>query len=178
MRATRLEKYFGLIQEGGAVKRYHAKNTIQQETVGLHSYQVAWLIDYLMEDSPRKAIVLMAGLQHDITEAVTGDMPGPTKAALNSKGDFSRLENKTLEDFGHRNYVEELLIEELRVLSLADYAAGLLFCIQERNMGNKFMVECYDNYMKVIDRLLNIRCSAKEADLVQFLTRKWKEANV
>lgn len=140
-----------LILSGGRVKRYHAKPTLHEETVGHHSFIVAWLVELLSVGLPR-AQLLLAALQHDLPECITGDLPAPSKKKFGISEQFSAYEVEILEDYGHQHMAGQLTTEELKLLSLADKLAGIIHCIHERRLGNRYLDRTYGNYVSYVDK--------------------------
>lgn len=161
-----------LVERGGAVVRYHTVLVLKQETVAHHSHNVAWMIKLLSPEMPR-AEVLLAGLQHDLAEYVTGDMPGPTKINLKISHQFDAYEKQVISDHLETDYVSKLDKAELRLLAVADALAGLLYCVQERAMGNRFIEECYTNYVSYVKELTKNNTTVQEKILLAQMERRW-----
>lgn len=161
-----------LIECGGQVVRYHTVMVIKPETVAAHSYAVAWISKLLSPSLPRVEL-LLAGLQHDQAEYITGDMPGPTKINLKISHQFDAYEKQIVSDHLEVDYASKLSKEELRILSASDAFAGLLYCTQERAMGNRFITECYDNYLRYTKEIIKNNTTPQEHILLAQIERRW-----
>ncbi len=118
--------------QGGQVKRFHIVPLVHSNTVGHHSFGVAWLCYLLSEQMPRPEL-LLAALAHDMGEQEVGDVPSTTKRGL---GISEKLETMEREARCRNGFHFLLTEEEQRTLDLADKFDGMLFCVQERSLGN------------------------------------------
>lgn len=149
-------------QSGSEVVRYHTVTTLIKETVGHHSHGVAMLC-YLI--NPRvSARVLLAALQHDLAEAVTGDLPSPAKRAYGIGQQVSNLEDKLLTDAGLEMPI--LSDEEHRLMKLADIAQGALFCSRELSLGNRKLRVVFDRYISYAEGMILV---GRERDLFNII---------
>jgi len=128
------------ITAGSEVKRYHTVRTIQEETVGHHSFGVAMYCYLLCKPS---ANLLIAALLHDLAEHVTGDLPSPAKRAYGIGDQVNELEARLLRDVG---FEIELNEAEKRTLKLADIFQGMSFCVREIQLGNTLMKTIFNRY--------------------------------
>ena len=139
-------KNLQLVDDGGFVKRYHTQHTIHQQTVGHHSFNVAWICEFITAGAASRNL-LMAALQHDIAEFHVGDVPAPTKRRVTEvKELFDAIENEVLIEHGHPDYVSMLTDEEKAILKVADCLEGMLFCLRELKMGNLHAETAYHNF--------------------------------
>ena len=116
------------------IKRYHNCEIIGEQNVAEHSYGVAQLVRHFTGDncSPQ---LLMAALDHDIPEYITGDMPHPAKII------YPELK-AALDDIEHALQIEydlfQMLTEEERViLKCADLLESALFGLKQWRLGNQ-----------------------------------------
>ncbi len=129
-----LEKLF----KGGNVKRYHTETLIGHQKVSEHSWGVAVIIDRLWPNASKTLI--LAAIYHDIAEGEFGDIPSPTKRALDSEvldeweGRFHKETNTE-----HMYALEPI---EQAQLKIADYLELVLFCQHQRRIGNSFLNNC------------------------------------
>ncbi len=159
-----------LVLSGGRVARYHTLPTTHGETVGHHSYVVAWLVALLSYDMPSSRL-LLAALQHDISEFITGDLPAPTKRSLGISNQFREYETDVLLKYGHEDWEASLTEDETRLLKLADRMAGMVHCLHERKLGNRHVNEAYFNFRSYALELKPR--SMLEGDLLTYLEEQW-----
>lgn len=146
--ASPMRKLFDIIRQGGRVQRFHCKPVIYQENVAEHSFYVAWVVWAYSnavgrEPSPK---LLMACLQHDLAESVTGDMPSPTKRKLGKEA-FNAFEAEVLDTFGMPDFAQDLDGPDTELLKWGDNLAGYMKCLQETQMGNRYLDRTRRNYL-------------------------------
>jgi 5'-deoxynucleotidase YfbR-like HD superfamily hydrolase len=172
------------MQRGRATRRFHTVPVHEAQRVDAHSAGVALVALMLMGEvsADRKARVLSAALTHDLGEHRVGDLPAPAKRALGKEWSqrFSLFEHSLLQEHG---FMSDLDPADVRVLKLADYIDGCLFCIDERMMGNKGIAEVFDNFWSYLynDLLLGkhpIMSEAFEIEFASYLERRWNIACV
>lgn len=139
-----LVKDLRFIRDGNNVKRFHTVNRIQEEKVGQHSGNLAWLAFLLSSRRPSMNLI-MACLAHDLPEHETGDMPSPGKRAMGSvfRDEWNAHEDDLLTQHG---LDFELTAEEKLILKLADVLDGLASCQQEHVMGNCMIDTALHNF--------------------------------
>lgn len=110
------------------VPRWCVVPTINKQNVAEHSFHVAWLCVWVSArvGLPVSAYSLIVALTHDAEEAVTGDMPTPSKPASASEATLDRC-----------------------VLKVADCLEAALFLSEELSMGNSSVSDVLDD---VVDR--------------------------
>jgi 5'-deoxynucleotidase YfbR-like HD superfamily hydrolase len=129
---------------GGQVRRFHTTATLKDVTTGQHQYTTAWLC-YLLADVPSLNLV-MAALVHDTAEQVEGDIPMPTKMRLGLQGTVSKFEADMLCD-NHMYFDRALTSAERRTLALANKLAGMLECVHERSLGNRYVELAFKHWL-------------------------------
>ena len=152
------------VLEGGEVKRYHTLATIGEQTVGSHSWGVAWILHWLQPDISK--IAMLKALTHDVAEKQTGDMPAPTK--WNNKDLASELSivEKDIEQKLGIDY--DLTPEEKEFFKQSDLFELLLYCVNQRSLGNTNVNVVFSNGVeKLVDMKLNARGKSLLAYLVQ-----------
>ena len=159
-----------MILGGGNTRRFHTMRTITENTVAEHSWGVASFV-YIMSDGQCSATVLMACLTHDVAERYVGDVPSPTKRALNIGESLGAIEDKVLHTAG---FCFELTEQEARWLKLADYFDGMLYCIRERTLGNLGMRIVWERFRKY---LLELNPAGLEAEILWTLDNAWAKVN-
>jgi len=162
-----------LIVNGGYVRRFHTLSTLTQETVGHHSFHVAWVCELISEETP-SANLLLAALQHDVAEHITGDLPAPSKRALGVRKQFAAYETTIIQEAHGKDYTDLLTQAESRVLSLADAIAGLILCVHERRLGNMYVAKARSNWKMYLSEFAPL--SDKELELLTLLEGDWNDA--
>jgi len=106
------------------VPRWCIIPTINKQNVAEHSFHVAWLYVWVCArlGLPVSAHNLIVALVHDADEAVTGDLPTPTKPM--------NTDNATLDKC---------------VLKIADCLEAALFLSEELSMGNSSIADILDD---------------------------------
>jgi 5'-deoxynucleotidase YfbR-like HD superfamily hydrolase len=160
------------VRAGAAVRRFHAVHTLQTETVGHHSHGVAMLCYTLAEGTP-SAELLLAALTHDLAEQIYGDIPAPTKRALNISAACAQLEDDAL---ASRGLQFDLTLDERRILKLADLLDAMGFCVRERQLGNQLMAPIYARYRAYFDATAH-STDAEAHSLFNELHRHWERAH-
>lgn len=132
-----------LLVQGSQTKRFHTVPTIHNETVGHHTNLVCGLLYLLYPDCRRE--VLIHAIFHDVAECVTGDIPSPSKRA----GYVDRKALTASEESiiaSHGIHLPSITKDEEFALKICDILAGLATCSHEINMGNKHMLQAFNNF--------------------------------
>lgn len=124
------------IYTGGQVRRCHTRRVLRQQTVGEHSFGVAWLCALMFGPETRAALLVNA-LAHDLAEQVVGDIPAPTKHHLNEEARRSLEDLEETVLFQSNIILPDLTEEERVVLKIADCLDLMMYCVEERNAGNR-----------------------------------------
>lgn len=121
------------------VRRYHTVPQVGEQTVADHSWGVAMILLRLMPAPGPTVGLLRAALQHDLTEAVTGDVPATAKWAYPQL----KLELDTIEaDQEVRlGIVSYLSGEERDWLKAADLLELCFWCQYQYRLGNNYAME-------------------------------------
>lgn len=163
---------------GGATRRYHTVPMISAPNIAAHSFRVAWFC-YLLASSPSVQL-LMAALAHDMAEQVWGDIPAPAKRLHGQRETINAAEKQTLlENLACFPLTSE---EDVRVLKLADCAAGMLECVEERALGNKFVIQVFEKFAGYYEELgYKPRTTEALPDVAEriyvVLHQLWEQAN-
>lgn len=155
----------------GMVERYHVVPTISRDTVGEHSFGVAWLCGALAGGKPR-AELLMAAILHDVTELTTGDTPSNIKRQLGVSAKFAEIDKAMLERLSIQ--IPELTEEEQNILSIADGMDGLLHCCYERALGNRVIETVYERYVNYVK---GYKLDNRAQDLLFAIAQIWSIYN-
>ena len=120
------------------VTRYHNVPTRRESSVAEHSYGVANLVLYLT-NGEASAALLRAALHHDIAEISTGDIPAPVKRDKPEvKAAIVAWEDELNAGLGIMQ--DNLTAREASVLKFADSYEGLLYTMEEYDMGNTLIL--------------------------------------
>jgi len=153
----------------GMVQRYHSVPTVTTDTVGEHTFGVAWLCVILWGGLPR-AELLLAAVMHDVPELTLGDMPAPAKRILGIREQLKKMENDILT--GTLGIpVSKLTENEQRVLSLADVSDGMLHCCYERALGNRVIEEVYERFLSYTEQL---NPNPNERGIIEAIEHIWE----
>lgn len=137
------QRMLALISRAAAVKRYH-NELIAPQSVGEHSFGVAWFVMLLTQGAPTVDL-LYAAISHDAAEAVVGDVPAPTKRAVPGlKTALDKYEDEITNAFGL--WPVNLDEHDHRILKFADIYEGMLYCCTQRSMGNKNADSIFANF--------------------------------
>jgi 5'-deoxynucleotidase YfbR-like HD superfamily hydrolase len=150
-------------------KRFHNAAILHENTVGQHSWGVAWFC-YLLSDQPRVELIL-AALAHDMAEQITGDVPAPAKRLLGLQQLLHQRESEVLERFG---FHFQLTADEEKILHIADCMDGMMFCIRERMFGNRFIETVFYKFQSYVNTIL---VSDVQCNMFENLMDLWSEAN-
>lgn len=160
------------VRQGTEVERFHATKTLQVETVGTHSHSVA-LLCWKLSGAHPSVNLLMAALAHDLAEQCWGDIPAPTKRALDISDEVAELEIQKLRE--HMLWFE-LTNEETRILKLADILDGMLYCLRERQLGNQLIAPVFSRYKRYFEDLV-LYSDSKASEVCDEISNAWREAN-
>lgn len=153
----------------GMVQRYHSVPTVTTDTVGEHTFGVAWLCALLSDCTPR-AELLLAALWHDVPELTVGDMPAPAKRRVPGLGEkFAQMEREVLSGMLQLP-VWNLAEDEQRKLTIADRLDGMLHCCYERALGNQVIEEVYERFLQYI---VQLKPSESEQRVVNAVRHIW-----
>jgi len=119
------------IYEAGAVRRYHAKRVLVDQTIADHSWGVCVVLMWLyFPDLPPAKLFQMAVL-HDVPEVITGDVPAPAKwRSLDLRTALAALELEVADELGIPGGYDD------PTLAFADNAELVMHSLCEMKMGN------------------------------------------
>lgn len=130
------------------VKRFHTHSSLNVEVLGQHSHTVAMIVSQVYPTCSKS--LLLAALEHDLPEFITGDVPAPAKWQSHELDDaLGGLEGKVIKEWGLHSPTD-LVPHERMLLKWADMAALVLFCHKEVTMGNGTMQHTLDTGFKVM----------------------------
>lgn len=166
---------YNFIFDGGSSKRYHTVQTHNTQDIASHSFGVAWWCELITDKRASKQLI-MAALTHDLAEHVVGDVPSPAKRAMGCRDAFNAYEDKILKENGVDHYMI-LSEQEKAVLKAADCFDGLMFCLNERRMGNRHIEIVYGRYYSYIMEVKEKTSNYAHAvdDYLEYISKEWKE---
>lgn len=169
-----LSKRLDYIERGGGVQRMHTIPTLAPQNVAAHSFGVAWWCWLLSHDNQPSVDLLMAALQHDLPEQVTGDIPSPAKSLLNINSAILDMEFD-LNSAAELPPFEKLISEsELRVLKMADTLELMQHCIREKQLGSR-CPQLLDMFKNIKRYAMGLSRTNFESKIIVFLADKWSE---
>lgn len=169
------------MRRGGETRRYHGFRMLQEDTVGHHTFNLLSILIHICPDA--SATLLRAALKHDVAEHIVGDMPAPTKRATcfgeGFREQFGRHEADVAAQAGLDLEEDALTPEEKRFLKLADAMDGMMFCIDERALGNQRVSHVFIAFASYVDSLLPPvgRAATPEGFLFGRLWSEWNNVN-
>lgn len=144
-----LSKQLDLMLAGGLTKRYHTIDTVRQQNVAEHTF-FAMSIALVVYDKDTALELLPFLLVHDITEAVTGDLPATVKKEHNVvKLMFDNIEHEVYASAGIS--IRPMPDDLRRKLKVCDYLEGMLYCAREIKRGNMAIVQTYNNFLSYVE---------------------------
>lgn len=161
------------LRKGAETERFHTVRRIHPETVGHHSFGVAWFCVLLSPQMRPSANLLVSALAHDVAEHEVGDLPAPTKRQLDLREKFSELEKTYVDDLALVSY-PPLDPQEERILKLADVFDGMMSCVRELQFGNRTIETCYRNFSSYAEAMIPM---GQESVIFDEIYQLWKEAS-
>lgn len=132
-----------LYRDAGAVKRYHVKRTLRQQSVAEHTFGMMMLLKQVLEGPGAIAVdwcnLYGAVLHHDLPELFTGDIPAPIKRAHPQLGPLLESIESELAPLHRTDHEAQLSATELSLIKWADRIELVLWCLEEYRMGNTYV---------------------------------------
>jgi len=143
-----------LAREAGKTKRYHMVNTIKEESVAEHSFNVVNLVLILSEGKASRSLIL-AALTHDMGETAIGDIPSQIKKMLSfeAREELCAKEQEAIDRI-HPHIHANIDADEKHLLEICDNLDGLLKCIDELKMGNQHIIPVGERYSGYLQDLI------------------------
>lgn len=143
-------------RRGGVVKRFHCFDLLKENTVGHHTFNVVGILIMCVGPDTISKNLMLAALQHDLTEQETGDIPAPFKRSVEGLRDnIARMERDILEASGMCDYSAQLTDDEKLWLKIADSLEGALFCGEEYQRGNLPLRRVGLTFLSYVEELLD-----------------------
>lgn len=162
------------VYSGALTKRFHTVETIKTQNIAEHSFGVAWLCEWLTNGGASKELI-MAALEHDLAEQVTGDIPAPAKRQLGIRDLIGKREETILRNNGLR-YADGLNTQEISVLKMADAIDGMVFCLREMQLGNTTMNVVFIRFRSYVMELEEkLPCDGRVKYIVDYVTKLFEE---
>ena len=149
--------------DAGRVKRFHTKQTLQEQNIADHSWGVVQLLLHFWPNSRKE--VMIAALDHDLPELITGDIPGGLKR---DHPEISQLFDKLDQEYLKTEfYREEIKLEEYEKIRLkfVDLMELFIFSSREIELGNKRFGLLKASVLDRLNDLVN-RMDAKDREAV------------
>lgn len=146
-------EWIDVVTKGASVKRFHTVPTIGNETVGEHSFSVAMMC-LALTDGKASSQLIKAALFHDLAEQHTGDTPATSKWANPMLKTVLQAMEESFEE--QNGLVVDLPERDKLVLKWSDMLSLLLYCKQQRDLGNKNMNVIFSRgveYLSNLERL-------------------------
>ena len=125
------------LRNAGKVKRFHTVETIGQQTVAEHSFNVCLILLFITNGTASSEL-LKAALYHDLPELITGDIPATAKwksEALSLA--LTEVEQRFEKDF---DLSVEISDSEKLLLKWADMYELVQYCFDQLRLGNRNML--------------------------------------
>lgn len=175
----KLYNRLSFMEVGRKTRRYHAGLDMHDyQRIDAHSFGVAMLTRILVPEATaeRRARLLVAAMDHDLAEQVTGDMPAPAKRDMGIRETMQEYEDKLTAPLGLSHSLNSA---DTRVLKLADAAEGALHCIAERRMGNQNIEAIFRTFWAYLKELglANVVAPEQGEDTAYFyIQSEWERA--
>ncbi len=146
-----------------AVKRFHGRNTIKQQTLADHSGRVAQIafflaLEFYENDYIKANYVSTLGLFHDLPESLLEcDIPTPVKLQKGIGPKLKQVETEAVKKlFPDSEYLQNLAMEtaseeDFNLMKLADLIDLGLYIWEERQLGNKSLDLLLDAFFNLFD---------------------------
>jgi 5'-deoxynucleotidase YfbR-like len=168
-----MRETLNFIFRGGGVKRFHTVPVLREQTDADHSFGVAWIC-YLLAECRPSVTLLLAALSHDLGEFATGDMPSMIKRNPTIGPPLAGIETIYRAAAGIE-FAGRLTEEEARWLDLADHMEGMMYCVAERWLGNRYAETWYARFSSYVAEKMTDR--AAERELFHNIFYLWEEAS-
>lgn len=165
-----------LIRNLNELKRFNIRVTLHPQNVSSHSLMTAMLARSLavefkeklnLEIDPSK--VLLGALSHDFEECELGDVLIPSKSKISAE--YEKLEALIKDRLFHDLFIDlDLNLLETRLIQLCDKLEGYVYCLEERDLGNKGFNAIADAYKERISNIL----LQMEPDVQTYL-KNWRQ---
>lgn len=156
--------------------RFHTQFLLKPENVAEHTFGLLNIL-LLLTDGQVRAELLVAALQHDMGEYLSGDVPSPVKRSSAE----ARTAINNIEAIGLRDIYDEPTVGlsdwEYLLLKTADSLDGLFKCYEERQMGNYSLTHegdpIGDNYALYLESQLPALGGGPAAEVVRAALHQW-----
>jgi hypothetical protein len=135
------------LRNSGRVMRYHCRPMVVRQSVAEHCWQMMRIYHDVYEELP--ADVALYILYHDSAEVITGDLPYTAKK-LNPelKQAMTLAEQRALQTLKLAIYQPALAV--YNKVKLVEYVEMLEVALDELSMGNRYMMDVYDNMVSIL----------------------------
>jgi 5'-deoxynucleotidase YfbR-like HD superfamily hydrolase len=138
-----------ILRAGGGVIRYHTWPTLRQQRVSEHTFGVMQILAEITPPAQLSRNLLLAAMNHDVSELLTGDIPSPAKTFY---PDLRAAANAATTDFEESLGIRlSLTKKEAALLKWADMYECLIWSLEEMQMGNRRVQVIVRNAIDYLD---------------------------
>lgn len=128
--------YIGAWKTSGGVKRWHTEETIREQTLADHRYNLLRI--YMSIWGTPTGQILWKIVHHDFEELFLGDLPHWSADILELKNGYRTAEEKLLALFPKIKETQSPTAHDRRI-KICDWIEALEFMMREILLGNKMM---------------------------------------
>lgn len=174
--------------QAGRVSRLHTVPHLQHYNNGQHCYMVTVIVYELAKandlSSDTTMRLMQAALAHDAPEAITGDIPAPIKR---ESGELKRALDFLEEEWFVANCPDDWLDSlankfperDYALLKAADSIELLMFCVEERALGNTNIAGVYGRALEyVLQSIDDFPKLRGIPELLQAIQTRWKQLSL
>lgn len=156
-----------LYRTAARVERCHNVPPLHRQTVGEHTFGMLGILRLVKPEASK--VLLLSVIDHDVPEAVTGDIPSPM---LHTYSELSRGDKAAASDVISKHKLfdpsEDLTPDEYKVYKFCDRMELALFAIEEADSGNIKMLRLYYTVMRSIEKDNLIEITPEATQLYEY----------
>lgn len=171
-------KKLEFMRRGSRTKRFHGFHLLMENPVGHHSFNVLTILTCCVPEELLCTPLLLAAVQHDLPECITGDLPAPFKRKVPGlRAAIEAEEVALLEQHGLKDWEGCLNVNERRWLKLSDSLDGAMHCLEERRLGNTTLDAIFWTFMNYVQEIMHSKEDAAFFELYLYLQQQWRACN-